>query len=47
MRAVRQQSRSIIVGPIAAIVMGTAAIMPCCLDLAFMTLLFKGKRAAA
>jgi short-subunit dehydrogenase len=47
MRAVRQQSRSIIVGPIAAIVMGTAAVMPRCLDLAFMTLLFKGKRAAA
>ncbi len=47
MRAVRHQSRSIIVGPIAAIVMGTAAVMPRCLDLAFMTLLFKGKRAAA
>jgi short-subunit dehydrogenase len=47
MRAVRHKRRSVIVGPVAAIVMGTAPIMPRGLDLAFMTLLFKGKRAAA
>jgi len=47
MRAVRHQSRSPIIGPIAAIVMGTAAMMLRCLDPAFMTLLFKGKRTAA
>ncbi len=47
MRAVRHKRRSVIVGPVAAIVMGTTPIMPRGLDLAFMTLLFKGKRAAA
>jgi short-subunit dehydrogenase len=47
MSAVRHKRRSVIVGPIAGIVMGTAPIMPRGLDLAFMTLLFKGKRAAA
>jgi uncharacterized protein len=47
MRAVRRRRRSVIVGPVAAIVMGTAPIMPRGLDLAFMTLLFKGKRAAS
>ena len=36
---------SVTVGPVAAIVLTTAAIMPRGLDLAFMTLLFKGKRA--
>jgi short-subunit dehydrogenase len=44
--AVHRRRRSVIVGPIAGIVMGTAPIMPRSLDLAFMTLLFKGKRAA-
>ena len=47
MSAVRGRRRSVIVGPIAGIVMGSAPIMPRGLDLAFMTLLFKGKRAAA
>jgi short-subunit dehydrogenase len=47
MRAARRRRRSVIVGPIAGIVMGTAPIMPRGLDLAFMTLLFKGKRGGA
>jgi hypothetical protein len=47
MSAVKNKRRSVIVGPVAGIVMGTAAIMPRSLDLAFMTLLFKGKRATA
>ena len=47
MNAARRRRRSVIVGPIAGIVMGTAPIMPRGLDLAFMTLLFKGKRGAA
>ncbi len=42
--AARRGRRSVIVGPVAGIVMGTAPIMPRGLDLAFMTLLFKGKR---
>ncbi len=45
--AVQHKRRSMVVGPVAAIVMGTAPIIPCGLDLAFMTLLFKGKRSAA
>jgi short-subunit dehydrogenase len=45
--AVQHKRRSMVVGPVAAIVMGTAPIMPRGLDLAFMTLLFKGKRTAA
>jgi short-subunit dehydrogenase len=45
--AVRHKRRSVIVGPVAGLVMGTAPIMPRSLDLPFMTLLFKGKRAAA
>jgi short-subunit dehydrogenase len=47
MRAARRRRRSVIVGPIAGIVMGSAPIMPRGLDLAFMTLLFKGKRGGA
>lgn len=47
MSAVRRRRRSVIIGPVAGIVMGTAPIMPRSLDLAFMTLLFKGRRAAA
>ncbi len=47
MSAVRHKRRSVIVGPVAGIVMGTAPIMPRGLDLAFMTLLFRGKREAA
>jgi short-subunit dehydrogenase len=47
MSAVRRRRRSVIVGPVAGIVMGTAPIMPRGLDLAFMTLLFKGRRAPA
>lgn len=47
MSAVRRRRRSVIIGPVAAIVMGTAPILPRGFDLAFMTLLFKGKRAAA
>jgi len=45
LRAARSQHRSVIVGPVAGIVMATAAILPRWLDLAFMTLLFKGGRA--
>jgi short-subunit dehydrogenase len=37
--------RFVTVGPVAGIVLVTAAIMPRGLDLAFMTLLFKGRRA--
>ncbi|MBY0583144.1 MAG: SDR family NAD(P)-dependent oxidoreductase [Sphingomonas sp.] len=47
MSAVRRRRRSVIIGPVAGIVMGTAPILPRGFDLAFMTLLFKGKRAAA
>ena len=45
--AVRRKRRSVIIGPVAAIVMGTAPILPRGFDLAFMTLLFRGKRMAA
>jgi short-subunit dehydrogenase len=44
LRAARDGNRSVVVGPVVATVMGTAAIMPRGLDLAFMALLFKGKR---
>jgi short-subunit dehydrogenase len=47
MSAVRRRRRSVIIGPVAGIVMGTAPILPRGFDLAFMTLLFKGRRAAA
>ena len=43
--AAARRRRSVIVGPVAWIVMASAAIMPRGLDLAFMTLLFKGRRA--
>jgi short-subunit dehydrogenase len=42
--AADHRRRSVIVGPIAGIVMASAAIMPRGADLAFMTLLFKGRR---
>ncbi len=44
--AVRRQRRSVIIGPVAAIVMGTAPIMPRVLDLPFMSLLFKARGSA-
>ena len=47
MSAVARKRRSVVVGPVAGVVLGSAAIMPRGLDLAFMTLLFKGKRVAA
>ncbi len=47
MSATRAKRRSVIVGPVAGIVMATAPIMPRRLDLAFMTLLFKGRRTSA
>lgn len=47
MDAVGSRRRSVIVGPVAAVVMGTAPIMPRGLDLAFMALLFKGRREPA
>jgi short-subunit dehydrogenase len=47
MSAVRRRRRSVIVGPVAGIVMGTAPVLPRGFDLAFMTLLFKGRRAVA
>jgi short-subunit dehydrogenase len=46
LNAAARRRRSVIVGPVAGIVMASAAIMPRGLDLAFMTLLFKGRRAA-
>jgi short-subunit dehydrogenase len=46
LRAVRRRRRSVIVGPVAGIVMGTAPIMPRGLDLAFMAMLFKARRQA-
>jgi short-subunit dehydrogenase len=39
--AARRRRRSVIIGPVAAIVMGTAPIMPRMLDLPFMSMLFK------
>jgi len=47
MSAAQHRRRSVIVGPVAGIVMGTAPVIPRGLDLAFMTLLFKGKRTSA
>ena len=47
MSAVRRRRRSVIIGPVAGIVMGTAPILPRGFDLAFMTLLFKGRRTPA
>lgn len=45
LRAAARGRRSVIVGPVAGIVMGTAPIMPRLLDLPFMSLLFRGRRA--
>jgi short-subunit dehydrogenase len=47
LRVARSGRRSAVVGPIAAIIMATAPIMPRGVDLAFMSLLFKGRRAPA
>ena len=44
--AAQRHRRSVIIGPVAGIVMATAPVMPRGLDLAFMSLLFKGKRLA-
>ncbi len=44
LRVARSGRRSIVVGPIAAVIMATAPLMPRGLDLAFMALLFKAKR---
>lgn len=44
--AARRWRRSVIIGPVAGIVMGTAPIMPRVLDLAFKSLLFRGKCSA-
>ena len=44
--AARRQRRSVIIGPVAAIVMGTAPIMPRVLDLPFMSMLFKARGSA-
>jgi short-subunit dehydrogenase len=41
--AARRRRRSVIIGPVAAIVMGTAPIMPRALDLPFMSMLFKAR----
>ena len=46
LRAGRSGRRSIMVGPIAAVIMASAPLMPRFLDLAFMSLLFKGRRGA-
>ena len=45
LRAAERRRRSVIIGPVAGIVMGTAAVMPRGLDLAFMSLLFRSPRA--
>jgi short-subunit dehydrogenase len=45
LRVARSGQRSAVVGPIAAIIMATAPIIPRGFDLAFMSLLFKGRRA--
>jgi short-subunit dehydrogenase len=47
LNAAKRRRRSVIVGPVAGIVMGSAAVMPRRLDLAFMSLLFKGRRRNA
>jgi hypothetical protein len=47
LRVARTGRRSAVVGPIAAIIMATAPIMPRGVDLAFMGLLFKGRRMPA
>jgi short-subunit dehydrogenase len=44
LKAADRGRRFVTVGPVAGVVLATAAIMPRRLDLAFMTLLFKGKR---
>ncbi len=44
LKAALTGKRSVIVGPIAAIILASAAIMPRSLDLAFMALLFRGQR---
>jgi hypothetical protein len=44
--AARNHRRSVIIGPVAAIVMGTAPIMPRVLDLPFMSMLFKTRGSA-
>ncbi|HTV95089.1 MAG TPA: SDR family NAD(P)-dependent oxidoreductase [Steroidobacteraceae bacterium] len=44
-KAATHGHRSLIVGPVAALVMGTAPIMPRVLDLPFMSLLFKGRQS--
>jgi short-subunit dehydrogenase len=44
--AARRGRRFVIIGPVAAIVMGTAPIMPRALDLPFMSMLFKARGAA-
>jgi short-subunit dehydrogenase len=44
--AARHRRRSVIIGPVAAIVMGTAPIMPRALDLPFMSMLFKARGPA-
>lgn len=45
--AARRRRRSVVIGPVAGIVMGTAPILPRWFDLAFMTLLFRGRRGVA
>jgi short-subunit dehydrogenase len=42
--AARRHRRSVIIGPVAAIVMGTAPITPRAIDLSFMSMLFKARR---
>jgi hypothetical protein len=44
--AAQRRRRSVIIGPVAGVVMGTAPVMPRGLDLPFMSLLFRGRRAA-
>ena len=44
--AAQRRRRSVIIGPVAGVVMGTAPVMPRGLDLPFMSLLFRGRRVA-
>ena len=47
LKAARTGRRSVVVGPIAGVIMASAPVMPRGLDLAFMSLLFRGRRLPA
>lgn len=47
LKAARTGRRSVVVGPIAGVIMASAPVMPRGLDLAFMSLLFRGRHLPA